>query len=394
MIVARRRFFIAIGVPLVILVMLMSGFVVDVDTHTSNTMNGIRVGNAPSNSSLSHSNSTLTERPKITYEGYKRPGYDLPLAHGIPLRILALGASTTRGDSPVEVDNNGFRRPLRERLTGIGNKVNFVGTERLGNMTDNDMTAGPGVQVDTIHGMATQIVSQSKPNLILVNAGTNDCLMHVDIDNFYKRYDNMVQYLLMASHKATLVIGTLLPTWDQRFNGREDVFRVNPQIRMLVKIYQKQGLPVVLAEMQGPDGIQDENLAEDGLWRAGFELNLPKELFKSQRPAPGRATKWSKNSMLINMIGMHPAIAGYEMMATKLYEAIVEADARGFLQPAEKVEWIPDDGEEGRKEEPNYEKWYRKQYKMENEARLREESDMARMEAELEKMRQQRKATS
>jgi lysophospholipase L1-like esterase len=245
--------------------MLWSGVVVEVDTHTPNTLNGIRVGNVPANSSLAQSNATaMVERPTIVYTGYSRPGYEAPLANGIPLRILALGASTTRGDSPVEVDNNGFRRPLRQKLTALGHQVNFVGTERLGNMTDNDITAGPGVQVDTIHEMATHIVSQSKPNLILVNAGTNDCLMHVDIDNFYKRYDNLVQYLLMASHKATIVLGTLLPTWDTRFNGREDVFRVNPQIRRLAKIYQKQGLPIVLAEMQGPDGIQDQNLAEDG----------------------------------------------------------------------------------------------------------------------------------
>lgn len=247
----------------------MFGFVIDVDTHTSSgVLNGVRVSHTESNSSSAHSNSTkipaLTERPKLSYTGYLRPGYELPLAQGISLRILALGASTTRGDSPAEVDNNGFRRPLRQRLIALGHKVNFVGTDRLGNMTDNDIVAGPGVQVDTIHGMAEQIVSKAKPNLILVNAGTNDCLMHVDIDNFYKRFDNLVQYLFMASHKATIVVGTLLPTWDKRFNGREDVFRVNSQIRRLVKIYQKQGLPVVLAEMAGPDGIQDENLAEDG----------------------------------------------------------------------------------------------------------------------------------
>ncbi|KAI1852462.1 hypothetical protein JX265_011096 [Neoarthrinium moseri] len=354
MIVARRRFFIAIGIPLVILGMLMSGFVVDTDTHSPSTLNGIHVGHVPANSSLAHSNtSSLTERPHITYTGYKRPGYELPLAKGIPLRILALGASTTRGDSPAEVDNNGFRRPLRQRLTALGHKVNFVGTDRLGNMTDNDITAGPGVRVDTIHEMATHIVEKSKPNVILVNAGTNDCLMHVDIDNFYKRYDNLIQYLLMASHKTTLVLGTLLPTWDQHFNGREDVFRVNPQIRRLAKIYQKQGLPVVLAEMQGPDGVQDENLAEDG---------------------------------------MHPVTAGYEMMGTKLFEAIVEADARGFLQPAEIVSWIPDDGEAGRTDEENYKEWNKQQKKL-AETKAFEESEMAKMEAELEKMRQQRKAS-
>ncbi|KAF7537071.1 hypothetical protein G7054_g4066 [Neopestalotiopsis clavispora] len=264
-IVAKRRFLIALGIPLMILCMLMSGFVVDVDTHTnSNVLNGIRIGHMPSNSSSNGTIAPLKERPSMTYKGYQRPGYELPLAKGIPLRILAVGASTTRGDSPVEVDNNGFRRPLRNRLTALGHKVNFVGTDRLGNMTDNDVLAGPGAQVHIINQMVKPFAVRSKPNVILVNAGTNDCLMHVDIDNFYQRYDSLIQYLLMASHRATIVIGTLLPTWNTWFNGREDVFRVNPQLRRLVKIYQKQGLPVVLAEMQGPDGIQDENLAEDG----------------------------------------------------------------------------------------------------------------------------------
>lgn len=299
-IVAKRRFLIALGIPLMILCkwfpnmwikeilhdspllipypigMLMSGFVVDVDTHTnSNVLNGIRIGHMPSNSSSNGTIAPLKERPSMTYKGYQRPGYELPLAKGIPLRILAVGASTTRGDSPVEVDNNGFRRPLRNRLTALGHKVNFVGTDRLGNMTDNDVLAGPGAQVHIINQMVKPFAVRSKPNVILVNAGTNDCLMHVDIENFYQRYDSLIQYLLMASHRATIVIGTLLPTWNTWFNGREDVFRVNPQLRRLVKIYQKQGLPVVLAEMQGPDGIQDENLAEDGKYFEADTLLRP-----------------------------------------------------------------------------------------------------------------------
>lgn len=81
------------------------------------------------------------------------------------------------------------------------------------------------------------------------------------------------------------------------------------------------------------------------------------------------------------------------MMATKLFEAIVEADAKGFIQPAEPVPWIPDDGEEGRKDEPDYENSYKQQQKFEAEQKAREESESAKMEAELELLRQQRKAS-
>ncbi|KAI1392019.1 carbohydrate esterase family 3 protein [Hypoxylon trugodes] len=375
MVLARRRSLILLGLPLFLIALLFSG-TVNVDNEWGHKLDSIGdnfkagvsyvTGNgtvqisypstdAPANSSsfnpfpseLSNGATSSTVRTKP----YARPGFELPLANGIPLRIMALGASTTRGDSPEEgIDNNGFRRPLREKLTTIGNKVNYVGTQRLGNMTDNDIEAYPGVVTATIHGNAKKAVPKSKPNVFLVNAGSNDCFQHVDIDNFYKRYDALVRYLLDASPRSTVIICTILPTWDTRFNGREDVWRVNPQIRRLAQIYKSQELPVVLAELQGPDGIQDGNLASDG---------------------------------------MHPGTAGYEMMATKMYQAIVEADARGFLQPPEPVRGILDDGDEERKDE-EYMKWLNEKRRMDNATAAAEQKEIERMLAELAKPKEEK----
>ncbi|KAI0149490.1 carbohydrate esterase family 3 protein [Xylariaceae sp. FL1272] len=327
---ARKRMLVFIFVPLVLLALLFSGGVnydsewsqslgnglkngvsyVTGDGHSSSLSGGgiVYISANSSNSSLGHGTTKYWKS-----KAYLRPGYDLPLADGMPLRIMALGASTTRGDSTEPgVDNNGFRRPLRDRLTSIGNPVNFVGSQRIGNMTDNDIEAYPGVPTHRIHAHAKQTVPTRKPNVFLINAGSNDCFQHIDIDNFYKRYDALVEYCLKASPRSTVIMSTILPTWDKRFNGREDVFRVNPQIRRLAQIYQEQGKPVVLAELQGPDGIQDGNIGDDG---------------------------------------MHPGTAGYEMMATKMFEAIVEADAKGFLQSPEPIMGILDDGNEERKED-------------------------------------------
>ncbi|KAI0885991.1 carbohydrate esterase family 3 protein [Annulohypoxylon maeteangense] len=376
MVLARRRSLILLGLPLFLIVLLFSG-TVNVDnewghrldsfgdnfkagvsyvtgngtvqvsypsTDTATNSSSLNAVSFPSELSNGATTSTVRTKP------YARPGHELPLANGIPLRIMALGASTTRGDSPEEgIDNNGFRRPLRERLTAIGNKVNFVGTQRLGNMTDNDIEAYPGVVTETIHGNARKAVPKSKPNVFLINAGSNDCFQHVDIDNFYKRYDALVRYLLEASPRSTIIMGTILPTWDTRFNGREDVWRVNPQIRRLAKIYKHQELPVVLADMQGPDGIQDGNLASDG---------------------------------------MHPGTAGYEMMATKMYEAILEADARGFLQPPEPVQGILDDGDDERKDE-DYMKWLEEKRALDAATAAAEQKEIDRMVAELAKMKQE-----
>ncbi|KAF2999105.1 hypothetical protein G7054_g11184 [Neopestalotiopsis clavispora] len=237
--------------------------------------------------------------------GYKRPGYELPLANGIPLRIMAIGASTTRGDESF--DNNGFRRPIREHLTAIGNPVNFVGTQRIGSMLDNDIEAYPGARTGQMHRHALDVVPKTKPNLYLVNVGSNDCFQHWDIPNFFKRYYSLVDYLLTASPRATVVMGTLLPTTEtERFNGSADVAIVNQQMQRLYKIMRSEGKPVVLADMTGPDGIQDTDLAWDG---------------------------------------MHPTSAAYIRMGQIMIRSIIEADAQGFLRPAEPVHGLLQDGD-------------------------------------------------
>ncbi|KAI8624930.1 carbohydrate esterase family 3 protein [Xylariaceae sp. FL1651] len=361
-VMARKRLLVFLLVPLVLIALLFSG-TVNVENEWSHSLgDGLKTGvnyvtgdgkipgklkgggvtYVQGNSSLGHGTTKYWKS-----KAYKRPGYELPLADGMPLRIMALGASTTRGDSPEkDIDNNGFRRTLRERLVKIGNPVNFVGTQRLGNMTDNDIEAYPGVPTHRIHAYAEKAVPTRKPNLFLINAGSNDCFQHIDIDNFYKRYDALVQYCLKASPRSTIVISTILPTWDKRFNGREDVWRVNTQIRRLAKIYKEQGKPVVLAELQGPDGIQDENLASDG---------------------------------------MHPGTAGYEMMATKLFEAIVEADAKGFLQTPEPIMGILDDGDEERKNEAYFAKLEQQQM-VDNATMVAEQTEIDKMKAELAAM--------
>ncbi|KAH9888724.1 SGNH hydrolase-type esterase domain-containing protein [Xylariomycetidae sp. FL2044] len=344
MVFARKRLILFVCIPLLLIGLLFSG-AAHVDSEWSQKLNdigaGIRNGVKPTGDS---------DQGGVSYvkgggKPYARPGYDAPLAGGIPLRIMCLGASTTRGDSPEEgIDNNGFRRPVRERLTAAGNKVNFVGTQRLGNMTDNDIEAYPGVNTETIYGNARNAVPPTQPNLFLVNAGSNDCFQHLDINNFYKRYDALITFLLEASPRSTVIICTILPTWDTRFNGREEVWLVNPQIRRLAQIYKEEGKPVVLAELQGPDGIQDENLASDG---------------------------------------MHPGTAGYEMMGTKMFEAIVEADAKGFLQAPEPIEGIPDDGDEEERKDENYMKWAEQQQTIEGAREAADEAAISTMKAAL-----------
>lgn len=345
--IARRRLFFGISIVFLILIALSVTETDDVNSWSRANGGGFSHITA-SNGSVVLTNGSGVVVPNQgiinTGPGHKRPGYELALANGIPFRIMALGASTTRGDEGH--DNNGFRRPVRDWLVSIGNPVNFVGTQRIGNMSDNDIEAYPGARTGQIHGHAEKIVPKTKPNLFLVNAGSNDCFQNFDIPNFYKRYYNFIEYLLAASPRATVVMGTLLPTTEtQRWNASERVTEVNQQLRRLHKIFEQEGKPVVLAEMYGPDGIQPENLAKDL---------------------------------------MHPNDAGYEMMGRIIKHAIIEADAKGFLRPAEMVHGIIQDGDLERQNE-EYGAWLENKKKAEAEHKRNEEQALKDMRNELDK---------
>lgn len=339
--VARKKFL--FGTFIVFLILTAVSLTEKEDTTAwaktgSTSFSNLQAGNGTlQNATIPQSAATIPIGP-----GYKRPGYELPLANGIPLRIMAIGASTTRGDESF--DNNGFRRPLREHLTAIGNPVNFVGTQRVGKMLDNDIEAYPGARTGQMHKHAMDVVPRTKPNLYLVNVGANDCFQHWDIPNFFKRYYSLVDYLLTASPRATVVMGTLLPTTEtERFNGSADVAIVNQQMHRLYKIMKKEGKPVVLADMTGPDGIQDTDLAWDG---------------------------------------MHPTSAAYIRMGQILLRSIIEADARGFLRPAEPVHGLIQDGDLEHQDEA-YGQWAIEQKKIETAKQKTEEEEIRRMTDEL-----------
>ncbi|CAL3973761.1 unnamed protein product [Diplocarpon coronariae] len=243
-----------------------------------------------------------------TTRGYLRPGLDAPLAGGIPLRIMGLGASTVFGAESF--DQTGWRRTLRQRLVRAGNPVNMVGAARTGDMVDNDVEAYPGVRLDEIYGYAQGSVPTTKPNLVILYAGSNDNFQNASLPLLFKRYHALAQYVLRASPRATLVMSTLMPTTEtEMWGGQDRVGVCNVQLRRVFRVLRREGRPVVLVEMDDPDGVQIENLAWDH---------------------------------------MHPSAAGYEIMSRKFFEAILEADARGFLQAPEYVDRMVDDGDEGR----------------------------------------------
>ncbi|RWA08970.1 hypothetical protein EKO27_g6118 [Xylaria grammica] len=94
--------------------------------------------------------------------------------------------------------------------TALGNPVNFIGSRRLGAFKDNDLEAYPDNRIDQIHDHATRIVPSTKPNVIVLHVGSNDCVQKHDTANAGKRVRDLITYLFKTSPQATIVISTLL----------------------------------------------------------------------------------------------------------------------------------------------------------------------------------------
>ncbi|XXH03827.1 hypothetical protein Hte_010233 [Hypoxylon texense] len=222
-------------------------------------------------------------------------------ANGMALRIMPLGASITYGYGST--DKNGYRKDLRDRLEDNGNEVNMVGDNPAGDMKDNEAEGWKSYTVAMVHDKATKAVPKFKPNLVLVNAGTNDCIGSDDLPDAGNRVTDLLNDLFKQSPKATVILSTLLVNRDAAVAKRIADF--NDQLKQVANKFQLYGKRLVLVDMQGEKGPTKEDLIKDGT---------------------------------------HPNDVGYEKMADVWFDGIKEADSRHYLQEAEKVEGLAPDG--------------------------------------------------
>ncbi|KAK6855393.1 carbohydrate esterase family 3 protein [Apiospora arundinis] len=271
-----------------------------------------------------------------------------PIAGGIPLRVMFIGASIARGEESTH--DVGYRQQLRDWMAAQGNPVNCVGTQRFGyhindvsssggdghdnnlngtSFRDDDNEAYGAHRIRDLHEKCRVAVPQFRPNLMLVQIGTSDCWREDDPVNIISRYKDFVRYLLLpddngsvqqvdergnkAGFDATVIMSTLVTTPNKE--KERCFFSANAQIRQAALDLQREGLPVVLAEMHYDQGFP----------------NRPRESD-------------------IGPDDIHPTDDGYLMMGDIFKEAIRVADQKGFIKRA--VEnGIPEDGDAERRAE-------------------------------------------
>jgi len=205
----------------------------------------------------------------------------------VPLRIMALGASVTFGVGSTTGDS--YRKDLEDLLKANGDTVEYVGTRRNGNFSDNAVEATSGFVISQIAASANTAVPQLKPNLVLIDAGTNNCNRGGTVPDAGANVTAMINNIFKQSPGATVILTTVLVNSV----AAQDACRVtvNAQYSALATTMQAAGAKMLLVDMRGPGGPLVTDLAD----------------------------------------GRHPNDAGYVKMANIWFQGIQEVISKGFL---------------------------------------------------------------
>ncbi|KAJ5724730.1 hypothetical protein N7493_006458 [Penicillium malachiteum] len=158
------------------------------------------------------------------------------------LRLMPLGASITNGY--LSTDGNGYRDWIRQELRYKGWDVEMIGSLRNGTMIDNYNEGHFGFRVDQLPAQAEKSIPK-QPNLILINAGTDDALQDHKISTTGDRMNSLLDLLFEKIPGTTILLSTLLPNKD----APNLVADISEQYRELAAKRRDNGDRVVLAEM-------------------------------------------------------------------------------------------------------------------------------------------------
>ena len=156
--------------------------------------------------------------------------------------------------------------------------------------------------------MAVSAVQKYKPNVILLNAGTNNAVQDDGVNEVSDLMGKMISECLKYIPDTLLVLSTLVP--NKLPNGIKNVPIINEQLRALVPKFQAEGKKVILADMN--DGfILDEDISDQ---------------------IDGKDDK------------THPTAEGFRKMASVWRRAIAEGQEKGWIKaPSDDVDFKDDE---------------------------------------------------
>lgn len=201
---------------------------------------------------------------------------------------MPLGGSVTFGSGSSHA--NGYRETLRQLLINNGYTIQMVGSRRSGTLTNNHHEGWRGFRIDQVHHKARKSIPLLRPNVVTINAGSNDCIQRFEIDSIGERMDSLLEMTWGASPRSTIILSTLIANSDTGVEAK--ILQTNEQYRNLVRRKTGEGKRITLVDMRTAAGPTLDDLVD----------------------------------------GVHPNDLGYQKMASLWYEGIQDCVSRGLIE--------------------------------------------------------------
>ncbi|KAB8295070.1 hypothetical protein EYC80_007009 [Monilinia laxa] len=205
---------------------------------------------------------------------------------GKALRIQPLGNSITYGY--LSSDGNGYRLGLLDLLTSAGHTVQYVGSVKAGNMSNNFNEGHPGAVISQIAEYANLSLPED-PNLVLLMAGTNDMNDFLNISTAPDRLSGLIDEITSAVPNVTVLVAQLTPAANTTVNDAMVTF--NSKIPDIVASKVSAGQKVSTVNMM--DYVTVNDLVD----------------------------------------GLHPTDYGYQQMAKAWFAGIQAVQHKGWIDP-------------------------------------------------------------
>ncbi|PIA90484.1 hypothetical protein CB0940_11585 [Cercospora beticola] len=226
----------------------------------------------------------------------------------IPLRILPLGDSTTRGGPDDRF--NAYRPALRNMLIGSGQSTDYIGSLKHGDSLDNDHEGHAGLLIKEIRrAIADDNILLQHPNVILLHVGTNDMNTYfgqAPVDPFEEapqRLNTLVEAVLCECPDAVLLVAKIID--NTQFPQLVQTY--NSGVEIIVAHWQAQGYKVRVADHSAiggtdlsGDGLHPQNVGYEKMARVWFDTmqDLPSDWIQPLRDASLMSTPECRAKLL------------------------------------------------------------------------------------------------
>jgi lysophospholipase L1-like esterase len=209
------------------------------------------------------------------------------------MKIMPLGDSITAGSYGDGLDGiGGYRGPLWKKCKQAGWDIDFVGSQKDPEPADfdNDHEGNRGARIEALSDGVIEYLNNSKPDIILLQAGINNTLFGVGPEKAAENavlLDTLVGRIVHTRPEATLFVASIMGvrTPNDYDVNPKTVREYNNLIPGIVDKYAAKNCKIQFVDINNLAAFETDDFHADGLHPSdrGYE-KIARAWFETLRP--------------------------------------------------------------------------------------------------------------